>query len=91
MISKGEWKVYEVPATYLINTDNMKNIASCKTEDDAHLIAAAPDMYEAIQIALDLVKTVLYEHPTDATAILQKTVIERALAKAEGREDGNRS
>lgn len=47
---------------------------------------AAQELFEVAKIALDLVKSVLHEHPDDAIAQVQKGVIEKALAKAEGRE-----
>ena len=46
--TKGKWKVYKVPAAYLINTDNMENIADCKTEANAHLIAAAVNACQSV-------------------------------------------
>ncbi len=52
---------------------------------NAHLIAAAPELYEACKVGLDLVKFVVYEHPDNEVAKLQKELIEKALAKAEGR------
>ena len=98
MITKGEWKVYESPFAPAVIIDRPRRlIATCHLElgsegmaeatANAYLVAAAPDMYEATQIALVLVRAVLYEHPDDAVALLQKYVIEKALAKAEGREE----
>ena len=46
---------------------------------------AIGDMYRATRIALDLVKTVLYNHPDDDIAQEQKKAIENAIAKSEGR------
>jgi len=87
--TKGEWRVHKF---YLNNTwrvvgeHNWQVCEYIKHEADAHLIAAAPQMYEAAKVALDLVKVVLYDHPDDDIAQTQKQVIEQALAKAEGRE-----
>jgi hypothetical protein len=43
------------------------------------------DLLKVAYIALDLVKTVLYNHPDDDIAQSQKEVIEKAIAKAEGK------
>ena len=45
---------------------------------------AALEMYEALQVALGVIATVLWEHPDDEIAQAKKVVIEQALAKAEG-------
>jgi len=43
------------------------------------------DLLEVAHIALDLVKTVLYNHPNDDIAQAQKEVIEKAIDRAEGK------
>lgn len=42
-------------------------------------------LLEVAHIALDLVKTVLYNHPDDDIAQAQKKIIEKAISKAEGK------
>lgn len=44
------------------------------------------ELYEATKVGLDLVRTVLYEHPDDEIAQAQKIIIDKALAKYEGKE-----
>ena len=61
-------------------------IGKFQTKEDALLDIAAPGLYEACKIALDLVTTVLYEHPDDEIAKAQKEAINKALSKAEGRK-----
>ena len=60
-----------------------------ESEANAHLISAAPDMYEALKMSKDALKTLLYEHPTDEIGIIQISVIDKALNKAEGKEENN--
>jgi len=76
--TKGEWKIYKVPAAFLINTDNMENIASCSNQANAHLISAAPDMYEACKEMLEELKI------TKGAAGIWLVRWAKALAKAEG-------
>ena len=56
-----------------------------EADANAHLIAAAPKLFEVAKIALDLVKVVRYEHPDDAIAQLQEEIILKAIAEAEGK------
>jgi hypothetical protein len=77
---------------------NMIFIADCgneKSEDglpynpaviaNANLIAAAPDLHSVAEIALDLAKKVLHEHPNDDIIQEQKLKIEAALNKVNGK------
>jgi hypothetical protein len=52
---------------------------------NAHLICSAPDLYEAVLIARSLVNTKLFFHPDDKLAQWEKEVIDKAIAKAEGK------
>jgi len=93
MITKGEWKIAEDTGVIVCNGWLVAHVALDDTipikegvanrRDNANLIAAAPGLLEVAKIALDLVNTVIYEHPNDFIARTQKTVIEKALAKAE--------
>ena len=87
--SKGEWKVRKPPreliGARIIETESFI-IATANQAKDANLISAAPDMHEALLSALG------------AIAVLDNTkgwvqeiskVIQKALAKADGKEVGN--
>ncbi len=91
--TKGEWTATDlgeirgednclIALAYNLYTGEINNAVSCA---NAHLIAAAPEMYEALFIGLDLIKQKLYEHPDDKVAQAQKKVIDKVLAKAEGK------
>ncbi len=95
--SKGEWKVSVWQDRIVVASDGQHTIevANCRNPSllpseevaNAHLIAAAPELLAAAEIGLDLVVWgVLYEHPDDEVAQAQRSIIEKALAKAEGRE-----
>lgn len=72
--------------------DDMGGWFICRIDDaneadaNAQLIKTSPKLYEVAKIALDLVKTVLYEHPDDEIAQAQKKVIEDALKEARGED-----
>jgi hypothetical protein len=53
-------------------------------EANARLIAAAPDMYGALQVLREYFEETIAEHPPEAFRPV--TLLRRALAKAEGRE-----
>lgn len=57
-----------------------ESIAFIKTEQDAHLIAAAPDMYEALKELIDRDNYGSIRLPTQASDLMKKV-----LAKAEGK------
>jgi hypothetical protein len=50
-------------------------------KEDAYLIASAPDMYEALKLMIERMHD--YSYPIDFD--LPKVLIEKALAKAEGK------
>ena len=91
--TKGEWEargrqVYRLDTSYeILECPIWSWMAEGEPEANANLIAAAPAMYNACKVGLDLVKSVLHEHPDDAIAISQKHLIEQALAKAEGEKE----
>lgn len=51
--TKGPWKYVGKPSDmHLVETgDSQWNIALVQTKEDAHLIAAAPEMLEALELA----------------------------------------
>ena len=52
---------------------------------NANLICSAPDLYEAALLARSLVNSKLFQHPDDKLAQWEKEVIDKAIAKAEGK------
>jgi len=96
--AKGEW---EAVGRTVRDSEHIE-ICVCSTYQEspnanAHLIAAAPDMYEALKIELPWAKEwIRYLRNTvgqgqGQNADEQFVIADKALAKAEGREDGNRS
>ncbi len=89
--TKGDWKVWRTPTNYQIrvtntggdkNEDVVADIYSCHiglAKNNAHLIAAAPAMYEALKEA----RITLRVLQPSGSAVLRK--IDSALAEAEGR------
>lgn len=86
--TKGEWKIKPIgggitPFIYEIRGNSEEFIGRAKTLANAHLIAAAPDMYEALQT--------LSEQLTGANISFSQDMFDakrnarKALAKAEGR------
>ena len=84
--TKGEWEVnkvntFEGEEVYAIHAypepTRIQRVANVFLEANANLIAAAPDMYEALKLALD-------ETPKEPLGEDIKRLIRQALAKAEG-------
>lgn len=96
MFTKGKWKVVH---EFNVEADNRRGVASCgySNNDDsdnttkenianAHLIAAAPDLYEACMECVDCLNV----GKVDYQRMLQfqertKPMLLRAIAKAEGK------
>ena len=88
--TKGEWKVEEVGDCSLIMMDNQTCVArTFKTyypteaeEANAHLIAAAPEIYEALKRLMEA----LEEHGSVHNDVrIAYNLTKPALAKAEGK------
>ena len=76
--TKGEWRAYVgYTFTMVKSAEPIAVIHSDNDEADAHLIAAAPEMYEALQFIINA---------DDSIAPDMAEVINKALAKAEGRK-----
>ena len=92
MFTKGEWEIskpYEqIP--YTVSSSEKYPIARLgfhgEDEANARLISSAPDLYEAALLARSLVNTKLFFHPDDKLAQWEKEVIDKAIAKAEGKD-----
>jgi len=99
--TKGEWKLQKSPNGYILYSDYKSessedlalvyDVADNKgremLEANAHLISAAPDMYEALQSWEELWGMRPLDSGADMQMILRKCWIKtyRALAKAEGK------
>ncbi len=88
--TKGKWKttmlglgVVADDAETLVIADctNMPNIVECKA--NAHLIAAAPDMYEALKLFIERARELNHKYPIELA--LPFVHAEQALSKAEGK------
>jgi hypothetical protein len=102
MTTKWETGYYQPSENFLqirehraiMRSDNQKLIAVCgptdyKTERVAQLIAAAPDLLEALKVSLSLVDLIAgyaEEMPSEVltTALTTGQQIEQAIARAEG-------
>ena len=81
-VSKEKWAVKVNPKGYGFDVVEGKHrIADQLTEANAHLIAAAPEMYEALKLYHDHQKGTKGHYCWKCAE-----VIESALAKAEGKE-----
>lgn len=81
----GKWTVCEdVFGEYVVNESGDHVCEVCSTTDDARLIAAAPDLYEALVECVDRIDT-FYGPPGSNN--IDRELIERAhaaMAKAKG-------
>ena len=78
--TKGEWKLEDCPAggKLLVRKSPQSHLQIIPTED-AHLIAAAPDMYEALKM--------IQNAGTDFELYkIQMDLVPGILAKAEGKQ-----
>ncbi len=92
--TKGEWKAGRSKDTGLWHihggASNGEYICCLpshgKGEANAQLIASAPDLYEALQIGRGVIKAQLFLHPDDKIMQVQLRIVDKALAKAGGKE-----
>jgi len=84
--TKGEWKVNKFPDTRILIVAPPAEICTMiyeklvsEAEANAHLIAAAPDMYEALKAVMK--EEIFWEDVKLTTATVQS--VSKALAKAE--------
>ncbi len=76
-----KWSTYKLPEGWRVEAENGEQIAfSIPKEANAHLIAAAPDMYEAL-------KALVKYHEREGKAIPCLVDATEALAKAEVKDD----
>ncbi len=95
--TKGEWKVYQdgmAQRTSVVSEDGIgffrANIADLDRKNkeyvaNAHLIAAAPNMYEALKTIAPNIRFMYEGHRDDAGLRYKYELLEQALAKAEGK------
>ena len=88
--TKGEWKVaptntghYNVFCDKGLIADVFNNIEGC--EANARLIASLPELLQCAYIAQALINSALFFHPDDEVAKIEGKIINKAIAKAEGR------
>jgi len=89
MVTKGEWRVvsYENgPYHFRIET-GCNILAGVYSKTNANLIAAAPDMYEALEYAEAFCEAVGQGLVAVATRDMVEGVIKEALAKARGNKN----
>jgi hypothetical protein len=100
--TKGPWKTIMDRNTLMVQSEDefetwvarpIVGIPAKESKANANLIAAAPEMYEAIQAALRikdlwcLLEDVTMEHDGEAEALsIMKSKFDAAIAKSEGRE-----
>ena len=86
--TKGEWKAKRISGElgnmYYVNIPDYPHKIEAR-EEDSHLIAAAPDMYEALKEV-----QLMFDRGLTENMIGRKTMDRaiKALAKAEGRLNG---
>jgi len=82
--TKGEWKTYKWEEGFRLESNTGENIAySIIGEANAHLISAAPEMYEALTEIYSTCRQFLLLPQNNSTMIKSG----KALAKAEGKEE----
>ncbi len=98
-MTRGEWsiKVTKYPdiKTYIILEKNLRpdhvysgkyySVCSLDSKEDAHLISAAPDMYEALADTISFMDTLIADLPRYEDAKELRITIGKAIAKAEGK------
>ena len=89
--TKGEWRIEHYPDSQIKIHSGFESICGLtydgkvadEVEANAHLIAAAPDMYEALERLVDYLNYLGV--PEDCEDQYEEA--NKALAKAEGKED----
>lgn len=86
--TKGEWVVTDTYSNYIYDVVRIGNFdMKVKSEANAHLIAAAPEMYEEIESDISILESQLVDAKTHGEANrLQNRIIRKVklLAKARG-------
>jgi hypothetical protein len=84
--TKGEWEaVRAFNKGWFVGNGNISIAHDIKSPDDAHLISAAPDMYEALKNYIELLDTLIFQHPDDVILAARMMEAVKARAKAEGK------
>lgn len=93
MFTKGEWTVYDPKHKGLLVMSSDTLVAEVNNDlqwnehkDDTYLIAAAPDMYEALKFAMPYIAKMIADEVNTAIPPGQALKrMEQALSKAEGK------
>ena len=88
--TKGQWLLCRNRDGFDIESDSVGSLVANRIEisADAHLIAAAPDMYEALKAAQKLLQKqyeILLGHYPQYGTTSELELANKALAKAEGK------
>lgn len=78
----GTYNVSKGVHDWFVLNDDGYTVAVCGSEEDAHLVCAAPDLYAACRAALNMIAPV--EDPSDEVGHRVVGLLSTALAKAGG-------
>ena len=92
--TKGPWEAEEIYDSFWAVFANDLPVAECNNnEANARLIAAAPEMYEALKVCLDFIEDIICRNCEDCTLKLEaealREALEEQLARIDGKETAN--
>ena len=85
-VGSDSWDTYIGTGTqYLAKIINSGSLTDNEVQANAHLIAAAPEMYEALKLLIERMNSDMVGSEYGVALTLPRVWAERALAKAEGK------